>query len=98
MARKIPFISNDWISIRMLAPLIILFSFLSALMFETIKFKQKFNYYFIYLYIIFQNLLFDRNKLYNIFKHSDAGINNYLNLEITKSNVNKFKIDKVVSF
>ena len=27
MARKIPFISNDWISIRMLAPLIILFSF-----------------------------------------------------------------------
>ena len=98
MARKIPFISNDWISIRMLAPLIILFSFLSAVMFETIKFKQinLITILFISI-IIFQNLLFDRNKLYNIFKHSDAGINNYLNLEITKSNVNKFKIDKVVS-
>ena len=41
LVRKIPFISNDWISIRMLAPLIVLFSFISAMMFEKISFRKK---------------------------------------------------------
>ena len=98
LVRKIPFISNDWISIRMLAPLIILFSFISAMMFEKISFRNKNLITILFISIIIvQNLLFDRSKLNNIFIHSVAGINKYLDLDITKSNVNKFKIDKIVT-
>ena len=98
LVRKIPFISNDWISIRMLAPLIVLFSFISAMMFEKISFRNKNLITILFIsIIIIQNLLFDRSKLNNIFIHSVAGINKYLDLDITKSNVNKFKIDKIVT-
>ena len=98
LVRKIPFISNDWISIRMLAPLIVLFSFISAMMFEKISFRNKNLITILFISIIIvQNLLFDRSKLNNIFIHSVAGINKYLDLDITKSNVNKFKIDKIVT-
>ena len=98
LVRKIPFISNDWISIRMLAPLIVLFSIISAMMFEKISFRNKNLITILFISIIIvQNLLFDRSKLNNIFIHSVAGINKYLDLDITKSNVNKFKIDKIVT-
>ena len=71
----------------MLAPLIVLFSFISAMMFEKIfRNKNLITILFISI-IIVQNLLFDRSKLNNIFIHSVAGINKYLDLDITKSNV-----------
>ena len=61
IVRKIPFITNDWITFRMLAPLIILFSVLSAMMFDKVKFKklELITYLFISI-IVIQNISFDR--------------------------------------
>ena len=98
LVRKIPFISNDWISLRMLAPLIVLFMVISAKLFDCIKFKKQNFITFLFIsIIIIQNLLFDKNKLYQIFTHSEAAIGKYLNLDINKENVNQYKIDSIIT-
>ena len=98
LVRKIPFIGNDWISIRMLAPLIILFMIISVFMFDKIKFKNPnlITLFFISI-IIIQNLLFDKNKLYQIYTHSEAAIGKYLNLDINKKNVDQYKINSIIT-
>ena len=96
IVRKIPFITNDWISFRMLAPLIILFSILSAIMFDKINFKKVnlITYLFISI-IIIQNLSFDRNKLYKIFSHT--ALKDLFNYNITKDNVHNYSIDEIIT-
>ena len=96
LIRYIPFITNDWISFRMLSPLIILFFVYSAIMFDQISFK-KYNFItFLFIsIIIIQNLFFDRNELYKVFRHTTFG--DLFKKEITKKNINEFKIKKIVS-
>lgn len=98
LARKIPFIANDWVSIRMLAPLIIFFMIITSFMFDKIKFRNKniITIFFISIVII-QNLFFDKNKLYAVFTHSETAIEKYLNLDINKNNVDKYKIDSIIT-
>ena len=97
LARKIPFIANDWVSIRMLAPLIVLFMIVTSFMFDKIKFRDKnlITIFFISI-IIIQNLFFDKNKLYAIFNHSEP-IGKYLNLDINKNNVDQYRIDSIIT-
>lgn len=96
LVRKIPFISNDWISFRMLAPLIILFSFLSAMMFEKINFKKIKLITIIFISIvIIQNITFDRNKLYKIFVHT--ALKDLFNYNITKDNVDEYSIKEIIT-
>ena len=96
IVRKIPFITNDWITFRMLAPLIILFSVLSAIMFDKVKFKklELITYLFISI-IVIQNISLDRNKLYKIFKHT--ALETMFNHNITKENVDNYKINEVIT-
>ena len=96
IVRKIPFITNDWISFRMLAPLIILFSILTAMMFDKISFKKNNTFAIIFLsIIIIQNLSFDRNKLYNLFSHTN--LKDLLNYEVSRSNIDEYNIEKILT-
>mgnify|MGYP001159803698 CR=1 FL=1 len=96
VVRKIPFITNDWISFRMLAPLIILFSILTPMMFDKISFKKNdiLTIFFLSI-IIIQNLSFDRNKLYNVFAHTD--LKDLLNYDVSQSNVNNYNINRILT-
>ena len=80
----------------MLAPLIILFSVLSAMMFDKVKFKklELITYLFISI-IVIQNISFDRDKLYKIFKHT--ALETMFNHNITKENVDNYKINEVIT-
>lgn len=94
--RKIPFIANDWISFRMFAPLIILFSIISAIMFNKIKFRNKYLITCIFIsIIILQNLFFDRDKLNKLFVHT--ALNDLFNHNITKENVDDFNINELIA-
>lgn len=93
---KIPFLTNDWVSFRMLAPLIILFCIITAMMFDKVSFKRVNLITFLFISIvIIHNLSFDRNKLYKIFSH--ANLDNLLNHNITKDNVDDFNINKIIT-
>ena len=94
-ARKIPFIANDWISFRMLAPLIILFTIISAIIFDKIKFKNRNLITFIFIsIIILQNLFFDRDKLHKIFVHT--ALKDLFNHSVTKESINDYNIDETI--
>ena len=45
--------------------------------------------------IIIQNLSFDRNKLYNLFSHTN--LKYLLNYEVSKSNIDKYNIEKILT-
>ena len=80
----------------MLAPLIILFSFLSAMMFEKINFKKIKLVTIIFISIvIIQNITFDRNKLYKIFVHT--ALKDLFNYNITKDNVDEYSIKEIIT-
>ncbi|WP_075506335.1 hypothetical protein [Candidatus Pelagibacter communis] len=96
LAGKIPFMTTDWLSLRKLTPFVLLFSILTAMMFDKISFK-KYNLItllFISI-IIIQNISFDRNKLNKVFRYSELDI--LLNYNVTKNNVDDFRIEKVLS-
>ena len=94
--RNIPFITNDWISFRMLAPLIILFSIISAKMFDFIKFRKIHLVATIFIsIIILQNLLFDRNKLHEIFSHT--ALKKLFDHDISRKNVNDYRIQEIIT-
>ena len=98
LVRKIPFISNDWISMRMLSPLIILFIVITASMFDQIDFKNKhFITILLISVVIVQNLLFDKEKLYKIFSSKEAVFEKFLNANITKDTVDQYKINSVLT-
>ena len=93
---KIPFMTTDWVSLRKLTPLILLFSILTAMMFDKISFKNNNLITFLFIsIIIIQNVSFDRNKIYKIFKFSfpDALIKN----NISKDNIYDYKINEVIT-
>ena len=46
------------------------------------------------LIVVFQNLIFDRNKLVNIFNYSPKKL---INCDVTRDNVKNFKIEKIMS-
>ncbi|WP_440618866.1 hypothetical protein [Candidatus Pelagibacter sp. HIMB1493] len=93
---KIPFMTTDWLSLRKLTPFILLFSILTAMMFDKISFKKYNLITFLFIsIIIIQNISFDRNKLNKIFRYSELDI--LLNYNVTKDNVDDFKIEKVLS-
>ena len=94
---KIPFMTTDWVSFRKLTPLILLFSILTAMMFDKISFKNNNFITILFIsFIVVQNVSFDRNKIYKIFKFSfaDALIEN----NISKDNIDDYKIDEVITF
>ena len=93
---RIPFLTTDWITIRLLAPLILIFTISSAILFEKISFKRMKLVTIVFTAIIIsQNLFFDRNQLYKIFSQNYFG--KVLNANITKDNIENYKIDKVFS-
>jgi hypothetical protein len=80
----------------MLAPLIILFSILTAMMFDKISLKKRNTFTIIFLsIIIIQNLSFDRNKLYNLFSHTN--LEDLLNYEVSRSNIDEYNIEKILT-
>ena len=96
VVNQIPFINTDWLSFRKLTPFIVLFSILSAMMFDKISFRNRDLITILFISIvIIQNFSFDRNKLYKIFKHThlDPLINN----NISKDNIDSFKIEEVIT-
>ena len=96
IVRNIPFITNDWISFRMLAPFVILFSVITAYMFEALKFKKIYLVSTLFIsIIIIQNLLFDRNKLHEVFAHT--AFKKMFNINITSKNVDDYKIQEIIS-
>ena len=95
LVQKLPVITSDWVVFRMYAPFVILFCVLSAFMFEKISFQYKkiLTIFFVSI-VVFQNLIFDRNKLVNIFNYSPKKLLNY---DVTRENVKNFKIEKIMS-
>jgi len=93
---KIPFMTTDWVSLRKLTPLILLFAILTAMMFDKISFKNSNLITFLFIIIIIvQNFSFDRNKIYKIFKFSFPYL---IENNISKENIDKFKIEEVITF
>jgi hypothetical protein len=93
---KIPFMTTDWVSLRKLTPLILLFAILTAMMFDKISFKNSNLITFLFITIIIvQNFSFDRNKIYKIFKFSFSYL---IENNISKENIDKFKIEEVITF
>ncbi|MDC0974642.1 hypothetical protein OAR46_01730 [Candidatus Pelagibacter sp.] len=93
---KIPFMTTDWVSLRKLTPLILLFSILTAMMFDKISFKNSNLITFLFIAIIIvQNFSFDRNKIYKIFKFSFPHL---IENNISKENIDNFKIEEVITF
>ncbi|MDC0417573.1 hypothetical protein OAL74_03895 [Candidatus Pelagibacter sp.] len=96
VVNQIPFINTDWLSFRKLTPFIVLFSILSAMMFDKISFKNTNLITILFVSIvIIQNFSFDRNKLYNIFKYTD--LDPLINNNISKDNIDNYKIEEVIT-
>jgi hypothetical protein len=88
--------TTDWVSLRKLTPLILLFAILTAMMFDKISFKNSNLITFLFIIIIIvQNFSFDRNKIYKIFKFSFPYL---IENNISKENIDKFKIEEVITF
>ena len=96
LVSRIPLLTTDWITIRLLAPLILIFTICSAFFFEKISFKNSKIISIIFVTILIsQNLFFDRQQLYKIYKQNYFG--GLLDAEITKDNIENYKINKIFS-
>ena len=96
LIKQIPFLTTDWVTIRLLAPLILVFTIVSAILFEKIFIKHsKIITLFFITILIGQNLFFDRGQLYKIYVHNYFG--GLFDTKITKDNIENFKINKIFS-
>ena len=95
LIQKIPIITTDWISFRLLAPFIFLFIIFSSYIVDKLKFKKENTVVTIFIFIIiFQNIFFDRNKLLSQFKFSLRPLFDH---QVSLENINNFKINKIIS-
>ena len=95
LVQKLPIITTDWITFRLLAPLIFLFIIFSSYVLEKLKYKKE-NLVttFLIFIIFFQNLIFDRSKLLNQFQFS---LKPLINHQVSSKNVNDYKIENIIS-
>lgn len=92
----IPFLTTDWVTIRLLAPFILVITIYSAIFFEKISFKRSQIITLALITILIgQNLFFDRSQLYKIYIHNYFG--GLFEQKINKNNVKNYKIDKIFS-
>lgn len=92
----IPFLTTDWVTIRLLAPFILVITIYSAIFFEKISFKRSQIITLALITILIgQNLFFDRSQLYKIYIHNYFG--GLFEQNINKKNVKNYKIDKIFS-
>ena len=92
----IPFLTTDWVTIRLLAPFILVITIYSAIFFEKISFKRSQIITLALITILIgQNLFFDRSQLYKIYIHNYFG--GLFEQNINKNNVKNYKIDKIFS-
>ena len=92
----IPFLTTDWVTIRLLAPFIIVFTIFSSMFFEKINFKKPQIITLVLIIILIgQNIFFDRSQLYKIYIHNYFG--GLFEENINKDNVEDYKIDKIFS-
>jgi len=92
----IPFLTTDWVTIRLLAPFILVFTLSTSIFFEKISFKKPQIITLVLIAILIgQNLFFDRSQLYKIYIHNYFG--GLFVENINKKNVKDFKIDKIFS-
>jgi hypothetical protein len=92
----IPFLTTDWVTIRLLAPFILVITIYSAIFFEKISFKRSQIITLALITILIgQNLFFDRSQLYKIYIHNYFG--GLFEQNINKKNIKNYKIDKIFS-
>lgn len=93
--QKIPIITTDWLTFRLLAPLIFFFVIFSSFVIEKLRFKKE-NLIITFLIsiIILQNIIFDRNKLLSQFNFALKPLFNH---QVSAKTVNDFKIENIIS-
>ena len=95
LVQKIPIITTDWITFRLLAPLIFLLIIFSSFVLERLKFKKENLIIISLIFIIFfQNFIFDKNKLLGGFMFSLKPLFNH---DISSKNVDDYKIENIIS-
>ena len=95
LVQRIPIITTDWITFRLLAPLIFLFVIFSSLVVEKLKFKNENLIIASLIFVIFfQNFIFDKNKL---LKSNVFSLKPLFNHQVSFKNINDYKIENIIS-
>lgn len=95
LVQKLPIITSDWITIRLLGPLIFVFTIFSSIMFDKINFSR--NNFVMILFItviIVQNISHDRAKFDDVFIHKHTNLKNH---NVLRKNIDQYNIDKIMS-